>query len=137
MCGEKLARKAYHSNQRGSPPRARGEAILSVSIRTLNRITPACAGRRLLLREPSTYLTDHPRVCGEKLVFPPFLGRVTGSPPRVRGEDILRKIWARIHRITPACAGRSLQEKPTTATNGDHPRVCGEKALRLSLRNSM
>ena len=70
---------------------------------------------------------DHPRVCGEKSTPFGALWATLGSPPRVRG-----KVEARVqHRddpgITPACAGKRLQERPKTLEAWDHPRVCGEK----------
>ena len=50
-----------------------------------------------------------------------------GSPPRVRGEVQVRIQLGRPHRITPACAGRSLCAVPHIPAQKDHPRVCGEK----------
>ena len=66
-------------------------------------------------------------MCGEK--FPPILSfRVqNGSPPRVRGEVVDQPVRRFIHRITPACAGRSSADKFPFDHIGDHPRVCGEK----------
>ena len=54
---------------------------------------------------------------------------VKGSPPRARGEDRARSRWQSPHRITPACAGRSLSVLGRHAGSQDHPRVRGEKGL--------
>ena len=70
-------------------------------------ITPACAGKRLCLRELAVLREDHPRVCGEKTdTVRDAVARV-GSPPRVRGKVVL-----------PDAQTISIR---------DHPRVCGEK----------
>ena len=37
-------------------------------------------------------------------------------------------------RITPAYAGKSYVLHETAAPNGDHPRLCGEKATEGSTR---
>ena len=50
-------------------------------------ITPAYAGKSVLLHMQSTELRDHPRLCGEKrndsTIMPPKMG----SPPPMRGKD--------------------------------------------------
>lgn len=33
-------------------------------------------------------------------------------------------------RITPACAGKRINDLPFVVYNGDHPRVCGEKTKK-------
>ena len=49
-----------------------------------------------------------------------------GSSPRMRGTR--RPSWRRCRRrgIIPAYAGNTLESIPRMASNGDHPRVCGE-----------
>ena len=51
-----------------------------------------------------------------------------GSPPRVRGKVYRCLDVHAAGRITPACAGKSLQIVSQTRCDRDHPRVCGEKA---------
>ena len=45
----------------------------------------------------------------------------------MRGKVNLTSRSRRPDRITPAYAGKSLVHVDTSATNKDHPRVCGEK----------
>ena len=71
--------------------------------------------------------TDHPRVCGEKRREGIGYGLVQGSPPRVRGEACVGSGRLQHRRITPACAGRSLEHLQYRRQFEDHPRVCGEK----------
>ena len=57
-----------------------------------------------------------------------------GSPPRMRGKDVSRKRVVLLWRITPAYAGKSGTGNVYFGSNGDHPRVCGEKYTRTFMR---
>ena len=70
---------------------------------------------------------DHPRVCGEKHAWASFRFAQLGSPPRMRGKEVLAALENKEDRITPAYAGKSLCIRGTCAKCEDHPRVCGEK----------
>ena len=54
-------------------------------------------------------------------------GRISGSPPRMRGKAYEYVVNGGIHRITPAYAGKSSLSQADKAVLRDHPRVCGEK----------
>ena len=129
MCGEKSGLPVSVPTRMGSPPRMRGKGgILGVQ-RNCPRITPACAGKRFLLRLSGCLLQDHPRMCGEKERDPDICINCPGSPPHVRGKvsgfcTILRPLG-----ITPACAGKSCQTNYWLHSCRDHPRMCGEKWL--------
>ena len=69
-------------------------------------------------------------MCGEKNFFPCRYGRVSGSPPRVRGKDPVAFADPAGPRITPACAGKRKAYAFSSCWRKDHPRVCGEKSLR-------
>ena len=64
---------------------------------------------------------------GEKHSRAPAAHNDWGSPPRVRGKVIRRRLDVRRRRITPACAGKSLLRFFWRCFCRDHPRVCGEK----------
>ena len=49
------------------------------------------------------------------------------------GEKLPCEAYGRAPRITPACAGRSMNSGSKTGTGSDHPRVCGEKFHSASL----
>ena len=66
-------------------------------------------------------------MCGEKLSAQVSRENAKGSPPRVRGK-VGRHVSTRtLHRITPACAGKSFCSGGLQFLVQDHPRVCGEK----------
>ena len=69
VCGEKLDFLHLPHVQLGSPPRVRGKESGEEKTYYSNLITPACAGKRVFLDGSSTMDEDHPRVCGEKLVY--------------------------------------------------------------------
>ena len=66
-------------------------------------------------------------MCGEKGKdnFP--IDSIEGSPPRARGEEIVRTGYVEPDGITPACAGRRHIMNIFEIEAKDHPRVCGEK----------
>ena len=127
MCGEENESKGGDLHRLGSPPRVRGREIIMLKEAINRRITPACAGKSAAPQRQPVHHLDHPRVCGEEP--PPTRPSWTawGSPPRVRGRAFLVHLPQYLHRITPACAGKSAPATRSTPCPGDHPRVCGEE----------
>ena len=74
-----------------------------------HRITPAYAGKRCLGHLFQVELRDHPRVCGEKDLYGDATVREWGSPPRMRGKDLLVGGQLAAFGITPAYAGKSIR----------------------------
>ena len=109
MCGEKFIRNAELPLYTGSPPRVRGKDTRHCDNRITNRITPACAGKRLQRCGARAECEDHPRVCGEKALTASIEVGDTGSPPRVRGKGKPPCRLSARQRITPACAGKRLK----------------------------
>ena len=137
MCGEKHLSATMYPCCKGSPPRVRGEGTPYYANTPCTGITPACAGRRPAACRKSGCGRDHPRVCGEKAHVVVALDHDIGSPPRVRGEDMISQTHIFSRRITPACAGRRARRDARFRDAEDHPRVCGEKGASLSkLQNS-
>ena len=127
VCGEKSRSSSASSAASGSPPRMRGKASFFGTFRPGVRITPAYAGKRTRGSEYMTQKRDHPRVCGEKIHAVLHHLRRLGSPPRMRGKVNDRGLRSLRSGITPAYAGKSKPQEAQAASNGDHPRVCGEK----------
>ena len=111
VCGEKPSLNLTNHYFKGSPPRVRGKALVLPTPGMPLGITPACAGK-------SGSLAYRPRA---------FMG----SPPRVRGKDLRKRGPDGPCRITPACAGKRRKASLSSGRYGDHPRVCGEKLVRL------
>ena len=134
MCGEKLNALLVVGSLMGSPPRVRGKEGAYSGIHPLGGITPACAGKRQARRSVHDSRRDHPRVCGEKRSIWARGSVRRGSPPRVRGKVCVIGRAARVGGITPACAGKSIRNAPSSVLFGDHPRVCGEKFFPKGLQ---
>ena len=117
----------------GSPPHVRGKDTLNRSIIHRDGITPACAGKRDGFFPDAYHRRDHPRMCGEKSFTLRKRDLQLGSPPHVRG-----KARCFLHRIassgiTPACAGKSRFLPYRGYKPWDHPRMCGEKQLKMRM----
>ncbi len=113
VCGEKNVKMLKSKWKLGSPPRMRGKVGVV----------------KLLFELPM----DHPRVCGEKLLLYSRYKPCKGSPPRMRGKARESPASGRMTGITPAYAGKRSVEEDVTWSIRDHPRVCGEKSLSISM----
>ena len=71
------------------------------------RITPAYAGKSVPLIFLWDNIKDHPRVCGEKRNQICSLSALLGSPPHMRGKDLIQEVAELEVGITPAYAGKS------------------------------
>ena len=91
----------------GSPPRVRGKLSSNHARDGLRRITPACAGKTGQKYISEQSVEDHPRMCGENAWALIRLYSSMGSPPRVRGKQLLIRLLDLVVRITPACAGKT------------------------------
>ena len=90
-------------------------------------ITPAYAGKRILVKHYKWNPRDHPRLCGEKAHSWCQEHHWTGSPPRMRGKGQPGTTGSGAFGITPAYAGKSWYWHAGADTQWDHPRLCGEK----------
>ena len=66
MCGEQFSLCVPFWFSGGSPPHVRGTGFRSEFFPFYKRITPACAGNRLLLIRLLAGAVDHPRMCGDQ-----------------------------------------------------------------------
>ena len=114
----------------GSPPLARGKVKADAEIEAHFGITPACAGKSSLSRTAAKRWKDHPRLRGEKLPPAGALPGSGGSPPLARGKAKIDAALEDGVRITPACAGKSLQTIALNLLLENHPRLRGEKSHR-------
>ena len=134
VCGEKRCAVSCTSLAQGSPPRMRGKVGPIVQLCTSAGITPAYAGKSATLWHFIPVLWDHPRVCGEKMVY--FRSPISclGSPPHMRGKAEPEGLRQLSGGITPAYAGKRGARRNGKSRPQDHPRVCGEKHELLHVR---
>ena len=90
------------------------------------RITPAYAGKTIIISVTHQILQDHPRVCGKDRCQRFQVGNIQGSPPRMRERP--KQIIAGVDQvgITPAYAGKTIMKTQPIIASWDHPRVCGK-----------
>ena len=130
MRGEKESPTSAMPRQLGSPPHARGKVKKPIRNKRIAGITPACAGKREASHAHGNAHRDHPRMRGEKKMFPADPTSYTGSPPHARGKGPGRHAGRAAGGITPACAGKSAPITKSPHHAGDHPRMRGEKHIQ-------
>ena len=106
LCGEKRTCLWLKNLPPGSPPPMRGKDSRRFVKRFLLRITPAYAGKRLLLFRRRQLVWDHPRLCGEKEFEDEIVNSISGSPPPMRGKAPSPDKYMSNIGITPAYAGK-------------------------------
>ena len=131
MCGEKPLLPFDAPMVKGSPPHVRGKAEERPRCGRAFWITPACAGKSMVVSRLKSRWKDHPRMCGEKIQRKTKWNRQIGSPPHVRGKERNAVVTFKSFRITPACAGKSPTGVVWRLSRRDHPRMCGEKNAQL------
>ena len=129
VCGENAIQNEPWVDTVGSPPRVRGKRSSAAAPAPGRRITPACAGKTHNSIQQESSSQDHPRVCGENNFSDCLIPLRKGSPPRVRGKRKQRYSFPYSHRITPACAGKTIRKNYYNFLYRDHPRVCGENFM--------
>ena len=90
------------------------------------RITPAGAGKTLIMQIVFSSKRDHPRRCGENAFIAVHIVNSEGSPPRMRGKRFARTDRTLQQGITPADAGKTYRRGGYINAAQDHPRGCGE-----------
>ena len=125
-CGEYRCRQLARSSSRGSPPRMRGIPLAIIAMLAMAGITPAHAGNTIWRYPCGAGKGDHPRACGEYVIFDGRSYSVTGSPPRMRGIPIGDYFGLPTNGITPAHAGNTSCCSRSFHRFRDHPRACGE-----------
>ena len=91
----------------GSSPRMRGTQVKNLTLDFWQRIIPADAGNTGAPANTRAYSGDHPRGCGEHMVWRVLGSRASGSSPRMRGTRNLINLHIRSLGIIPADAGNT------------------------------
>ena len=108
----------------GSPLRVQEHFFSSCSPRSIDGITPACAGTFNCSFYVFSFNQDHPCVCRNILtIIMPLIAEL-GSPLRVQEHYLYTTCSICYDRITPACAGTFFNCGKRGASAQDHPCVC-------------
>ena len=85
-CGENVNRVLVEFENIGSPPQVRGKLLyISENVQPY-RITPAGAGKTILIAVHPNYAADHPRRCGENYGILAVLNEMSGITPAGAGK---------------------------------------------------
>ena len=106
-CGENYEQLVGGVETLGSPPRMRGKPFIVDGSTWKVRITPADAGKTLIVSVAGHAEEDHPRGCGENQQRCSSRRTRNGSPPRMRGKPHCCIQGIALPRITPADAGKT------------------------------
>ena len=115
-----------HCGEWGSPPQVRGKQHGSKNRDCGGGITPAGAGKTAGGFDAAAVSEDHPRRCGENILYMAHVRVQRGSPPQVRGKRSSASSRASGEGITPAGAGKTQHRRNCSRLRKDHPRRCGE-----------
>ena len=125
-CGEDDHPTRQLFPREGPPPRMRGRLERQPCTPVRGRTTPAHAGKTTPTRGCGRGCSDHPRACGEDVVFPGLGDVCLGPPPRMRGRPRRQTQSIRSLGTTPAHAGKTSLSLMLWGIVRDHPRACGE-----------
>ena len=89
LCGEKKMRVLQMLVTMGSPPPMRGKVLTLVFPAVPSRITPAYAGKSLIIDCRLQAVRDHPRLCGEKAAHSKARITLKGITPAYAGKSTL------------------------------------------------
>ena len=125
-CGEHRTTSRRTCIRRGSSPRMRGTQDRRVHDLGNVGIIPAHAGNTPCLRYSRMPYRDHPRACGEHVMWVIVYPHRPGSSPRMRGTPYTDGADLNQLGIIPAHAGNTPCTIRPALGCGDHPRACGE-----------
>ena len=130
VCGEHPFVSPPPATSLGSSPRMRGARERYRIHPPRHGIIPAYAGSTSGHTRPINLAQDHPRVCGEHEEWCVDVDGEWGSSPRMRGAPISTYCLSSWSGIIPAYAGSTQATELHCCVSQDHPRVCGEHAVR-------
>ena len=114
---------------RESPPLVRERLPSFLLLLLFVGITPARAGKTILLFFGSSPSGNHPRSCGKDFRHSPVACNVWESPPLVRERPVYPRHEVKPRGITPARAGKTVTICSYILFCGNHPRSCGKDVL--------
>ena len=128
-CGEHAGISLHDQGATGSSPRMRGTLTPALLASLRHGIIPAHAGNTICVPLRWIAPRDHPRACGEHLLFLLASASSQGSSPRMRGTHVGRIRNKQMRGIIPAHAGNTAILKSCRLGIRDHPRACGEHEM--------
>ena len=113
----------------GSPPRLWGQFIFSGLATFGMRFTPTPVGTMLFSFFFNEDETVHPHACGDNGAINALQPTSIGSPPRLWGQSVVRRIERTPDRFTPTPVGTMAVRARDIGASPVHPHACGDNGL--------
>ena len=120
-----MERRIYCHREQGLSPRVRGNQPVHDDANIRLGSIPARAGEPVLDQPFPLEIRVYPRACGGTLWPVPRSGAVAGLSPRVRGNQLITRLYANCIGSIPARAGEPGTWGRCTRAIGVYPRACG------------
>ena len=111
----------------GSSPRVWGQVSEAAYKTVKDRIIPTRVGTSRDTLIFAAILQDHPHACGDKAIALERCFLITGSSPRVWGQEIHAPKTKYKERIIPTRVGTRHCRRQKSVPCTDHPHACGDK----------
>ena len=111
----------------GSSPRVWGQGVYNDNNGKLTGIIPTRMGTRGLCARLAKQSEDHPHAYGDKFIIIKSMFIISGSSPRVWGQDFFDINILPSYRIIPTRMGTSVKHTFIVQRIEDHPHAYGDK----------
>ncbi len=130
--GERSVGVSFRCWVSGSSPRTRGTQFFAQFPDLIFRFIPAYAGNAAKQTQQGEVVSVHPRVRGERMYARCFSFTSGGSSPRTRGTLKNSPLLRYFFRFIPAYAGNAKSCCSAFSRGSVHPRVRGERMVKIS-----
>ena len=111
----------------GSSPLTRGKRLSTDGMCSWTGLIPAHAGKTSRHASASSRFSAHPRSRGENFALDSRRRAQLGSSPLTRGKQVTDGQLARLHRLIPAHAGKTLHGPQARCGEAAPPRTRGKQ----------
>ena len=129
-CGDNVDIGTSEVAASGSPPRVWGQRPLAFLLRLPLRFTPTGVGTTSTSPQRLNALSVHPHGCGDNSHMRTAVVLLTGSPPRVWGQQPRRRLAAVLPRFTPTGVGTTFCFSLVHNAATVHPHGCGDNTKK-------
>ena len=129
--GDNISRRWSSVSSGGSPPRAWGQLMNTLSSLFQTRFTPTGVGTIQVSFEISPHVAVHPHGRGDNVEKPRQRLDRLGSPPRAWGQSSGRARPALARRFTPTGVGTISERQTARPIDAVHPHGRGDNPLAV------
>ena len=135
--GDKSSRTNTAQKILGSSPRVWGQGLTKHICKKRLRIIPTRMGTSDYIINKILIIWDHPHAYGDKLKSEVFLFKISGSSPRVWGQEFPMTEYEEEDRIIPTRMGTRGKNAYKCYDLWDHPHAYGDKKKINTVANQI